>query len=142
MSPIKTPVERANELYHHGVKGQKWGIRRFQNSDGTLTDAGKKRYDDSGDNQEAPKKKFPVKTVVTIGATMAATALAAYGSYKLYKFAKKKELSRKIKEGMARAKALKIEDARKAMEALDNIQNHIFPDDAPDYMDVISRLRR
>lgn len=33
-----------NELYHHGIKGQKWGIRRFQNSDGSLTSAGKKRY--------------------------------------------------------------------------------------------------
>ena len=33
-----------NELYHHGIKGQKWGIRRFQNPDGTLTAAGKKRY--------------------------------------------------------------------------------------------------
>ena len=32
-----------NELYHHGIKGQKWGIRRFQNKDGTLTEAGKKR---------------------------------------------------------------------------------------------------
>ena len=33
-----------DELYHHGVKGQKWGIRRYQNSDGTLTKAGKQRY--------------------------------------------------------------------------------------------------
>ncbi len=31
------------ELYHYGVKGMKWGIRRYQNSDGTLTSAGKKR---------------------------------------------------------------------------------------------------
>lgn len=32
-----------NELYHHGVKGQKWGVRRYQNVDGTLTAEGKKR---------------------------------------------------------------------------------------------------
>lgn len=33
-----------DSLYHHGVKGQKWGVRRYQNPDGTLTDAGKKKY--------------------------------------------------------------------------------------------------
>ena len=33
-----------NELSHHGIKGQKWGIRRFQNKDGSLTTKGKKRY--------------------------------------------------------------------------------------------------
>ena len=31
-------------LVHHGIKGQKWGIRRYQNDDGTLTEAGKKHY--------------------------------------------------------------------------------------------------
>ena len=36
-------LEMVNELYHHGIKGQKWGVRRFQNSDGTLTPAGQKR---------------------------------------------------------------------------------------------------
>lgn len=31
------------ELYHHGIKGMKWGVRRYQNTDGSLTNAGKKR---------------------------------------------------------------------------------------------------
>lgn len=33
-----------NVLYHHGIKGQRWGVRRYQYADGTLTPAGKKRY--------------------------------------------------------------------------------------------------
>lgn len=43
-----------NELQHWGVKGMKWGIRRYQNKDGTLTEAGKKRY---AKEEEAAKKK-------------------------------------------------------------------------------------
>lgn len=34
---------RESDLTHHGIKGQKWGVRRFQNEDGSLTAAGKKR---------------------------------------------------------------------------------------------------
>ena len=45
-------------LEHHGIKGQKWGIRRYQNPDGTLTDAGKKRYyNPDGSLTEAGKKE-------------------------------------------------------------------------------------
>ena len=34
----------SSELYHYGIKGQKWGVRRYQKEDGTLTNAGKARY--------------------------------------------------------------------------------------------------
>lgn len=36
-----------NELRHHGIKGQKWGVRRYQNKDGSLTAEGRKKYADS-----------------------------------------------------------------------------------------------
>lgn len=38
-------------MEHHGIKGQKWGVRRFQNEDGTLTPEGKKRYEKDSINQ-------------------------------------------------------------------------------------------
>lgn len=44
-----------NQIWHWGVKGMKWGVRRYQNADGSLTDAGKRRY--SNDVAANAKKK-------------------------------------------------------------------------------------
>lgn len=43
-------------LAHHGAKGQKWGVRRYQNEDGTLTEAGKRRYARDTSGMTAKKK--------------------------------------------------------------------------------------
>ena len=44
------------ELYHWGIKGMKWGVRRFQNKDGSLTPAGRKRYSDGSDGTSGQSK--------------------------------------------------------------------------------------
>lgn len=49
-----------DELYHYGTKGMKWGVRRYQNKDGSLTNAGKKRAksEDHLRAKELKKKKL------------------------------------------------------------------------------------
>lgn len=47
-----------NYLSHHGIKGMKWGVRRYQNKDGSLTSAGKKRsWSEDAKAAESLKKK-------------------------------------------------------------------------------------
>lgn len=48
-------VITGDELYHHGIKGQKWGVRRFQNADGSLKAAGRERYTEDGSGGKKPR---------------------------------------------------------------------------------------
>lgn len=66
-----------NELYHHGILGQRWGIRRFQRKDGSLTSSGKKRYSDNGDSEhkKSRNKKVAIAAGITAGATIAAASV-------------------------------------------------------------------
>ena len=68
-------VKRINsdELYHHGIKGMKWGVRRYQNKDGSLTPAGKRRQTDSDD----VKRKQTAKKVAGMAIMTATVATAA-----------------------------------------------------------------
>lgn len=54
-----------NELYHYGILGQKWGVRRYQNPDGSLTPAGRKRYSKALGGDE---KKLSTVELASIGA--------------------------------------------------------------------------
>jgi hypothetical protein len=47
-----------NEPYHHGIQGQKWGRRRWQNEDGTYNEAGKARYFGSTRNEKSSQTKY------------------------------------------------------------------------------------
>ena len=80
-------------LVHHGIKGQRWGIRRYQNEDGSLTKAGESRYKTESDSKSPDttvrKKKSKLDESITgrklmdagkkyiVGATIASAAFAA-----------------------------------------------------------------
>ena len=92
-----------DELYHHGIKGMKWGVRRYQNKDGSLTGKGKKRY--ARDAREQGYGKYDSE------------------SGKYYKQSKKKgredldvDASRYVKEDMTRSKRLVDESSRMTSE--------------------------
>lgn len=65
-------ISKDSELYHHGIKGQRWGVRRFQNPDGTWTPAGKERRGLSAEQKRDIKR---TAAGVAIGAAVAAGAL-------------------------------------------------------------------
>ena len=82
-----------DELYHHGVKGMRWGVRRYQNYDGTLKAAGKRRKQENGGQGDdgarrlalTDKQKKNLKTAAKIAGGAALAGAVAYGAYKLGK---------------------------------------------------------
>lgn len=73
MSTWLIAYDESPYLCHHGIKGQKWGIRRYQNEDGTLTEEGKQRYGTVENLEKAMKRKKIARNVaIGVGGTAAA----------------------------------------------------------------------
>lgn len=78
-------------LIHHGVKGMHWGIRRYQNHDGTLKHPKGRKGSTNSSNQSEPEKQKKKgltdkqKRAIKIGAAVAGAALLTYGVYKVSK---------------------------------------------------------
>lgn len=70
-------------LQHHGIKGMKWGVRRFRNEDGTLTSAGKMRYGKS-DKPKDPSQKIIGGSRQIIGGVRSLNSLANTGPRNRY----------------------------------------------------------
>ena len=97
-------------LMHHGIKGQKWGVRRYQNSDGSLTAAGKKRY-----GSDAAKKRNPVSEIVqNISRRTSASAKEKSANKAVAEAKKAEESMRKEKAALEKAK-LELEAERKKL---------------------------
>lgn len=103
------------ELYHHGIKGQRWGIRRYQNPDGSLTELGRKRYgkeivnayDDLAKANRNLKKERAYYNKKTLGGTF-------YNPTAIKRFEKAKMERKWAKEDLSYAKTKqKIDDSKK-----------------------------
>lgn len=88
-----------DELCHFGIKGMKWGVRRFQNEDGSYTAAGKQRR--TSDKGRSHDKKATAKKVVIGAAVTTGVLLAAYGGYKLSNSVVSKKLASETIKKMA-----------------------------------------
>ena len=84
-------LDEKDYLAHHGIKGQKWGVRRYQNPDGTRTALGKKRERAERVEKTPDEKKRNVRNAVAIGSGIAVAATGA-GMSKVSKHVDKNKL--------------------------------------------------
>ena len=132
-----------NELKHYGIKGQKWGVRQYQNKDGSLTPAGKQRYGDK-DNFEkqypVDKKKADIALLDTgkKGAKDAREINKNLMETEKNKTRKKQEKANKLVEEAAResAKRMTDQELREAVNRLNMEENYTRMMSNREYIEV------
>lgn len=90
-----------NELYHHGVKGMKWGHRKAASDVSSVRSTRSTKSTTSEADQEAAKeaRKAKAKKIAKIGAAAVGTTLATYGAYKMSKLLKDKAATKSYETG-------------------------------------------
>ena len=118
---------RIDELVHHGVKGQKWGRRRYQNADGSLTPAGKQRYgsESNFETQYNAQQKAAMNAVKKVSDEGVKTARVGK-EYEAERSRKKQRKADKALEEAVRDKARKMSDQelREAVNRLNMEENY------------------
>ena len=103
-------------LAHHGIKGQKWGIRRFQNQDGSLTEEGRERYSDTSGS--GTRKANAKKVAAVVGSLAAAAAITAGAVY----YSRNKDTVNAVVKKFSSAKYSKIKDSVEAKRGLAHVK--------------------
>ena len=102
---------RIDELVHHGIKGQKWGRRQYQNKDGSLTPAGRERY--------GSKENFEKQYLTEQKAAMNAVKKASDEGVKTARAGRELEAERTRKKQRKADKALEEATREKARQMSD-----------------------
>lgn len=132
-----------DEIKHHGIKGQKWGVRRYQNADGSLTAAGKKRYGTS----ENFERQYPADKKKSDTALIGASRDAARGAKEVNRnlreverektSKKQKKVNKQIEEAAREnARNMTDQELREAVNRLNMEENYTRMMSNRNYIDV------